>query len=319
MKKLIFVLLIGLLTSYGSSEEKIIKIVNKEIIRQGHCSAVFIISKKDIKSCVGYLNRRKIRFFNVYKNKIYRAIFGIDVAFKPGKKNFNIYIKLKNGKRIYKRRKIKIVKHVFAKTVTRRGKPTYVVKFNKKMRAIIRDREALKRERIIMNRALSVISPYQLWTNKFILPARWYKYRWKKKNGKIIKFVRKNPVFGAQRFNVVGNRTVVRYHRGIDYPNYKNTPILCAASGKVILARFLKVRGGSIVIDHGQGILSVYYHLNKILVKKGARVTQSQLIAKMGTTGLSTGSHLHFEIRAQGVSITPNQWYKYRFYLPFFH
>ena len=83
------------------------------------------------------------------------------------------------------------------------------------------------------------------------------------------------------------------------------TPIKVSNDGVVKLAKNRFFAGGSIIIDHGEGIFSVYYHLSKFLVKKGQKVKRGQIIALSGKSGRVTGPHLHFGIVLQNSSVEP--------------
>jgi murein DD-endopeptidase MepM/ murein hydrolase activator NlpD len=94
-------------------------------------------------------------------------------------------------------------------------------------------------------------------------------------------------------------------HEGIDFPADVGTPILAAASGKVIAAESHAAYGKMIDIDHGNGLVSRYAHTSMMFVKVGDLVVRGQRIAAVGTTGRSTGPHLHFEVRLNGVAQNP--------------
>ncbi len=96
-----------------------------------------------------------------------------------------------------------------------------------------------------------------------------------------------------------------RYHSGIDLANEVGTPILAANTGTVVMSEVLYITGGTIIIDHGLGLYSYYYHLNELLAAEGTLVKKGDLIAKMGTTGFSTGSHLHFSISKNNIVLNP--------------
>jgi murein DD-endopeptidase MepM/ murein hydrolase activator NlpD len=100
------------------------------------------------------------------------------------------------------------------------------------------------------------------------------------------------------------------YHEGIDYGAPQGTPVYAPAVGVVGLAEPLKVRGNAVVLLHGMGVCSGYWHLSKILVEPGKVVDAGELIGLVGTTGLSTGPHLHYEIRVSGVPVDPAPWYQ---------
>jgi murein DD-endopeptidase MepM/ murein hydrolase activator NlpD len=97
-------------------------------------------------------------------------------------------------------------------------------------------------------------------------------------------------------------------HKAIDIANAVGTDILASNSGLVVLAEDLDGHGKSIVISHGQGIHTVYLHLNKILVEKGDRVLKGQIIGEMGNTGICTGSNLHWQIMLNRVPTDPRVW-----------
>ena len=82
-------------------------------------------------------------------------------------------------------------------------------------------------------------------------------------------------------------------------------PVVAAASGTVIKATYSKAYGNYIVIDHGGGITRLYAHSSRLLVKAGDKVSAGQEIMKVGTTGYSTGPHLHFEVRKNGQYLNP--------------
>ncbi|MDD3364824.1 MAG: M23 family metallopeptidase [Syntrophomonas sp.] len=90
------------------------------------------------------------------------------------------------------------------------------------------------------------------------------------------------------------------FHEGIDIKNQVGTDIVAAADGKVIYAGWMAVYGKTVVIDHGNGLESKYGHNSALQVEKGDIVTKGEVIARMGTTGLSTGPHLHFAITKNG-------------------
>lgn len=110
--------------------------------------------------------------------------------------------------------------------------------------------------------------------------------------------------FGDIRY-INGSSSVSGYHYGIDYANSLNTPIYSTAKGTVVFADFLPATGNAVLIDHGQGVISEYMHLESFNVKVGDQVDQSTVIAYMGTTGYSTGVHLHFEIHVHTVVMNP--------------
>ena len=95
------------------------------------------------------------------------------------------------------------------------------------------------------------------------------------------------------------------FHEGIDFPAETGTPILAAASGQVVTADAHPQYGKMIEIDHGNGLVSRYAHTSQMLVKVGDLVVRGQKVGTVGSTGRSTGPHLHFEVRLNGIPQNP--------------
>jgi len=98
------------------------------------------------------------------------------------------------------------------------------------------------------------------------------------------------------------------YHEGIDFAAPEGTPVYAPATGHVVLAKQLTVRGNAVLIDHGWGVISGYFHLSYIEVEPGRWIEAGDLIGQVGSTGLSTGNHLHWEIRVRSIPVNPQQW-----------
>jgi murein DD-endopeptidase MepM/ murein hydrolase activator NlpD len=98
------------------------------------------------------------------------------------------------------------------------------------------------------------------------------------------------------------------YHAGQDFSALEGTPVVAPAAGTVVLAEPLIVRGNAVVIDHGTGQFTGYWHLSQVVAAPGQVVKPGDLIGLVGTTGLSTGNHLHWEMRLHGVAVDPLQW-----------
>ena len=112
--------------------------------------------------------------------------------------------------------------------------------------------------------------------------------------------------FGAYR--IYNQQKETQRHAGIDIVNKINCPIMASNTGKVVFAQSLQTHGNTIIIDHGWGILSIYNHLNAILVSPNQTVKVGERIGLMGSTGLSTGTHVHWGISVQGTRVDPSPW-----------
>ena len=100
-----------------------------------------------------------------------------------------------------------------------------------------------------------------------------------------------------------------RFHEGMDFSAAIGTPVFATGDGKVIASGYQQGYGNTVEIDHGYGYKTVYAHLHKIKVKKGATVSRGDEIGEVGNTGKSTGPHLHYEVRLKGKPMNPVNYY----------
>jgi hypothetical protein len=129
-----------------------------------------------------------------------------------------------------------------------------------------------------------------LWTQPFIVPI----------DG------RSTSGYGTPRRYATGGN--VSYHHGADIAAPEGTPIAATNDGVVVIADFFPIKGGLVVIDHGASVFSLYFHQSAINVAAGSRVYRGQIIGEVGSTGLSTGPHLHWEMRVNTISTNPLAW-----------
>lgn len=99
-----------------------------------------------------------------------------------------------------------------------------------------------------------------------------------------------------------------RMHNGIDIGAASGTPIRAAAAGRVMTASSMRGYGNTVVLDHGGGMSTLYAHCSRLKVRAGQTVKQGEVIALVGSTGLSTGPHLHFEVRINGRPVNPRNY-----------
>ena len=107
------------------------------------------------------------------------------------------------------------------------------------------------------------------------------------------------------RIDPVNGRSAL--HTGLDFPAEHGTPILAAAGGVVVTQEYHSAYGKMVEVDHGNDLITRYAHASKVLIKKGDLIKRGQKIAEVGSTGRSTGSHLHFEVLVQGVFQDPQK------------
>jgi murein DD-endopeptidase MepM/ murein hydrolase activator NlpD len=140
-----------------------------------------------------------------------------------------------------------------------------------------------------------LVTPDKFWHGSFVRPNA----------GRI------STVFGVRRYyNGVFARDY--YHRGVDYAGGAGSAVMAPASGYIRLvgkeAEGFRVHGNTIGIDHGQGVVSIFLHLQDIYVKEGDFVQAGQTIGTIGSTGASTGPHLHWGLYVHGISVDPVPW-----------
>ena len=108
--------------------------------------------------------------------------------------------------------------------------------------------------------------------------------------------------YGYRIHPITGNK---KLHAGIDIPGQAGDTVVAAESGTVIVAEYSSSYGNYVVIDHGGGLTTLYAHNTSLNVTAGQKVQRGQQVARVGTTGLSTGNHLHFEVRVNGSPVDP--------------
>ena len=139
-------------------------------------------------------------------------------------------------------------------------------------------------------------TPAKLWGGSFIWPVK----------------RRVTSPFGARRIYTLGKETS-GYHRGIDISAPTGTKIHAGNTGVVLMANHMVLSGYTVILDHGQGVLSIYKHLSRVSVEAGQAVAKGDLLGLSGSTGLSTGPHLHWEMRVHAVPVNPIEWIEKEF------
>jgi len=158
------------------------------------------------------------------------------------------------------------------------------------------DAELVRIEREKLGQALEITDALPLWHGLFIYP---------------VPDVVVSSEFGVRRSYNGG--PVSGFHEGLDLDVDKGKPVKAAADGRVVMAEPLAVRGNAVLIDHGLGVHTGYWHLSEIDVTVGQEVKAGEVIGKVGSTGLATGPHLHWEIRIGQINVNPVQWTRQTF------
>ena len=154
------------------------------------------------------------------------------------------------------------------------------------------DQQARDEERARLRALWAVVTPAPQWDAPFRLPLDDFLYQ--------------SATYGGRRSYNGG--PYLTYHEGVDFSAYAGTPVLAPAAGTVVLAEPLYVRGGAVIIDHGLGVFSGFYHLSAVHATPGQVVRPGDLLGEVGTTGLSTGNHLHWDLLINGVWVDATVW-----------
>ena len=146
------------------------------------------------------------------------------------------------------------------------------------------------RESAKIHRAARMVTARQYWEGPFIPPVQGPEL----------------APFGKKRMH---NGTVnAGFHNGIDLRAPAGASAKAANAGIVILAVSFRAHGKVVLINHGQGVMTVYLHMQSIAVRPGQMVRKGQTIGKVGSTGVSTGPHIHWQVFVHGVPVDPEQW-----------
>ena len=144
----------------------------------------------------------------------------------------------------------------------------------------------IQEEQAIKKDAFGRLTPSRQWSGRFETPIDSFR----------------TGEFGVRR---KFNRTIRSVHQGMDLRADTGTPVRAMNNGVVVIARKMFYEGGFVVIDHGQGLMTLYMHLSEIKTHEGDRVGKHQVIALSGGTGRATAPHLHVGVRWQGIYIDP--------------
>lgn len=205
-------------------------------------------------------------------------LLGLDVMSEPGRRV--VEIELWSGGQI--KEKLNIELEIAMRDFPKK-KLTVAQKYVTPPREVL---DRIKREAELLSLVYSASSSEWLAEGSFILPCE----------GKLF------PNFGQQR---IYNNVPRSVHTGIDIAVPLGHPIKATNSGRVVLASDLYYSGKTVIVDHGLGLFSSYAHLSKLLVKRGQMVNKGELVGLAGSTGLSTGPHLHWAVKIYEARVDP--------------
>lgn len=219
----------------------------------------------------GTFNGKKL-YFNP-AGKAFKAVVGIDLLTKPGKYDLALTSK---GRTV--QRRVTVGKKVY---------PIQRLMLPEDMVVLSPENEARTEREQQKMAAIWPVDSQRIWTGNFIDPLP----------GKEV-----GTVFGVRR---IINDIPKNPHSGVDLTADEGELVHAPNDGVVVLVDDQFYSGNSVVLDHGQGIYTMFFHLSKVNVKTGQAVLKGDVIAFVGSTGRSTGAHLHWGARVQGAKVDP--------------
>lgn len=243
-------------------------------------TSLIVLKQKDIQNPKLTFDKHNINFFPYpLKKESYYAL--IPVSYYKNKRAYRVIVSyIKNKKKIFKGITLNVIDGKYRSETINVPKEKVSLSPKNKKRVEKEYKEAMK--------IYNTITPELYSNSPFIKPT----------NSKI------TSSFGTKR---VYNNTLKSYHSGTDFKASVGTKIKAVNDGIVVMAQNRFYAGNSIVIDHGQGIYSCYFHLSKMNFKIGDRVKKAEIIGLSGSTGRVTGPHLHFAFRINGIQVDPLQ------------
>ena len=237
-----------------------------------------------LKSLSGTWLGHNISFASDSRGKTWYALAGISLESSPGSYALDLTGETIAGKR--ESETLSVSRRFF---VSRGKYPKIAVKLSVEGKFTEPTPEQVKQiqeSQEIKKQYLNTVTPDREWSGNFAAPAA----------------APLSDVFGSER---IFNGKTSSPHLGLDFRVPSGTPVTAMNAGTVLLARPLYFEGNFVVIDHGQGLLTLYLHLSEFKVKEGEQVKRGQEIGLSGGTGRATGPHLHVAVRWQGTYLDP--------------
>jgi murein DD-endopeptidase MepM/ murein hydrolase activator NlpD len=235
----------------------------------------------------GEWNHEQISFWKsprpVEGSEVWYALAGVDVDVEPGKYLCVIHATMADGATAVSELPIPVAAAHYRIT-TLSVPQNFVQPDATTQKDIAADRQ-------LKDRVFAHSAPDPEWSGNFVRPVN----------------APPTDSFGTRRVfkGVGGGSKLDSVHRGMDFRAASGTPVLASNAGTVILARKLFYEGNLVVIDHGQGLSTLYMHLSRIEIAEGQHVGKGQRLGLSGATGRVTGPHLHFAVRWQGGYLDP--------------
>jgi murein DD-endopeptidase MepM/ murein hydrolase activator NlpD len=239
-----------------------------------------IVTARPLESVTGTFIGHEIHFFPGRQKNTWYGFAGIEVDTPAGSYKLDVIGITKNGEQQQFQHAIRVGKTTYPK-VTLHVPQQFVAPSPEQQQQIEQDK-------LLKSAAFAKGDLLPEWSGNFAMPVE----------------AEASDSFGTAR---VFNGKVASVHRGTDFRVTSGTPVRAANDGQVVLASPLFFEGNCVVIDHGEGLETIYMHLSEIRVKVGERVKKGQVIALSGGTGRATGPHLHLAVRWEGAYLDPTK------------
>ena len=247
-------------------------------VRQGDVCLVKGIGPESLKSIYGELQGKSFPIAFEAPEGIYQGLVGIDMNTPPATYTLKVSANDEGNRAFSRTLSVKVEKlHVGIQRLTL---PLSLVDLD------VKTLERVNKEAKQLEALFKAFRDERLWRGGFLPPV----------DGKL------SSTFGLKRL-MNGRRKSP--HTGVDLQVAEGTPVLASNSGVTILVEELFLSGKSVILDHGWGLYSMYFHLSQTLVKEGDKVGKGTLLGRVGSTGRSTESHLHWGIRMNGARVDP--------------
>ncbi|MGQ9553481.1 MAG: LysM peptidoglycan-binding domain-containing protein [Anaerolineae bacterium] len=247
-----------------------------EIPKQGDTIRLTVVLSQAVSNLTGYFDEMPFRF--VVDGNTYVAYLGVPAIAEPGFRQVQLLV---DGE----------PQQIVAIPVLADDFPVERLVLTPETTKLL-DPEIVQRENDKLGAVTEPFTAEILWRGPFRLPLDG--------NPPVI------SRFGTRR--AYNDGPVASYHGGTDFSGIAGTPVHASARGRVVLAEALNVRGNAVILDHGAGIYTMYCHLDSIIAKVGDVLEAGESVGLLGNTGLSTGAHLHWEMRVQGERVDPMRW-----------
>jgi lysostaphin len=255
--------------------------VAPKIIKQGGTFTVVLYPDKPEKEVGAVFEGQFIPFYKTKDGRGYLGILGVNATCPAGNRQLEITATSESGE---------ADRYIGAIVVGRTKFPFERLLFIPPAKQAKISSGKLSKDQDEISRIFKVETKAKLWEGRFLLPLKG----------------RFTSAFGTCRLY---NGKKIGDHRGLDIGgNPVGTKIKAANNGVVALVKLFPTLGLAVVVDHGQGIHTIYMHMSKTLVKVGDTITKGRVIGLVGNTGLSTGPHLHWGLSVHDTRVNPLEW-----------